>query len=358
MPQHREVLLTGTVPLKPASKVFETVAEHLGSVAPRIPDGEQIGWIRAVWGALDRNPMLEVEREIPLDTRGLLKVKLRRLKPGFTAKDLKLGPYGYAENAVASYKEFKRLQGAGKIPAATRFQITMPGPGTSAFSVQLPGEELLRIAREALLAEVQAILKELPAKDLAFQFDVGMEAEHEEYLRRPTAWQNPVVHTVFHWTQEQMADSVAWLGNKVPSEAELGFHICSIWHHDPSAGQDNNVLVDTANAIAKRVTRPITYFHLPVIPEHTQEDYEAFRKLKLQPGTKVYLGLVNLSDGLEGARKRIEMAKKVLPDFGIGFFCGLGAAVQSAGPLTERLRKATPETIGAVLDLHREAASL
>jgi len=39
----REVLLVGSVPLAPAAAVFETVAQHLGALAPRIPDGEQIG---------------------------------------------------------------------------------------------------------------------------------------------------------------------------------------------------------------------------------------------------------------------------------------------------------------------------
>ena len=43
----REVLLTGSVPLRPAEKIFEMVARHLGSTAPRIPDGEQIGWSSA-----------------------------------------------------------------------------------------------------------------------------------------------------------------------------------------------------------------------------------------------------------------------------------------------------------------------
>ena len=40
-----------------------------------------------------------------------------------------------------------------------------------------------------------------------------MEAEHEEYLRRPDAWDQPM-HKVFHWTLEQMADSAAWLAQR------------------------------------------------------------------------------------------------------------------------------------------------
>jgi len=107
-----------------------------------------------------------------------------------------------------------------------------------------------------------------------------MEAEHEEYLRRPDAWDQPM-HKVFHWTLEQMAESAAWLADRVPREVELGLHICSIWHHDTGAGQDNRVLVDAANAITSRMTRPVSYVHIPVIPEHVQADYDVLRDLKL-----------------------------------------------------------------------------
>ena len=55
----REVLLVGSVPLRPAAKVFETVAAHLGALAPRIPDGEMMGWLREVWASHARNPGLE-----------------------------------------------------------------------------------------------------------------------------------------------------------------------------------------------------------------------------------------------------------------------------------------------------------
>jgi hypothetical protein len=192
-----------------------------------------------------------------------------------------------------------------------------------------------------------------------------MEAEHEEYLRRPQVWDQPL-HKVFHWTHEQMAESVAWLGNRVPSDVELGFHICSIWHHDPSGGQDNAVLVDTANVIAKRIVRPIGYVHIPVIPEHDVDDFAVLKNLAIGTGTKLYLGLLNLADGVEGAKRRIKLAQSAVADFGIAMFCGLGRPpTQTArGPsVHERppipaLRRATPDTIGTVLDLHREAAYL
>jgi hypothetical protein len=361
----REVLLVGSVPLRPAANVFETVAKHLGTLAPRIPDGEQIGWVFGAFQSFAKNPALEPNRKVPLDAGGAMSLTTYRLKPGLTAKHLKLGPYGYAENAISSYAQFKALKDEGKIPKGTRFQATMPGPGTSSYVIELPAEDLLPLAREALWRELERIVAAIPAAELSIQLDVAMEAEHEEYLRRPDVWNQPI-HKVFHWTLEQMADSVAWLANRVPPGVELGFHICSIWHHDTGAGQDNAVLVDAANAIMSRLERPVGYLHLPVIPEHTAEDYAVFRKLELGRGTKLYIGLLNLADGVEGAKRRIALAQAAVPEFGVAMFCGLGRAPLPGAPLTSNhlnppvpaLRRATPDTIGEVLELHREAAAL
>jgi hypothetical protein len=249
----------------------------------------------------------------------------------------------------------------------TRFQVTLPGPGTTVSVIELPAEEILPLAQAALVAELEQIVAAIPAGDLTIQLDVAMEAEHEEYLRRPDAFDAPI-HEVFHWSHEQMAEAVAAVANRVPPEVELGLHICSIWHHDPAGGQDNAVLVDTANALSERITRPIAYIHLPIIPEHDVADFVPLKRLRLQPGTKLYLGLIHLTDGLEGARRRLAAAQTAVSDFGVGFFCGLSTAAvvsplatpaspasQAAGP---RIPRATPDTIGEVLDLHRQVAQL
>ena len=364
----RGVLLVGSVPLRPAARVFEVVSEHLGGLVRRIPDGEQQGWLFPVWRHLENNHALELAGRVPLNPHTHVQIGLYRLKPGRTATDLVLGPYGIAENALASYAQFRTLRTAGKIPPDVRFQVTLPGPGTTVFPVQIPAEDLLPRAREALWRELEPILAGIPHEELTIQLDVAMEAEHEEYLRRKLPMQLPI-QEAFQWTQAQMADSVAWLANRIPSDVELGFHICSIWHHYPEFGQDNAVLVDTANAVTGRITRPVGYVHIPVVPEHDKpEDIAPLSDLKLPPTTDVYLGLLNLADGLEGARRRIALAESVRPDFGIAFFCGLGMPPAESVPPSARadratsveyhpgLRRATPETIAAVLNLHRAAS--
>jgi hypothetical protein len=286
------------------------------------------------------------------------------LRAGRSVGDLRLGPYGYGEVARSSYADFRALRDQGVIPSGTRFQVTMPGPGTSAFMVQLPAEELLPIARAALAEEIRQIAEVVPAHDLAVQIDIAMEAEHEEYIRRPDDFDTPV-HETFHWTQEQMAESAAWLADNVPAEAELGFHICSIWHHYQPGGQDNAVLVSTANAIIQRVQRRVDYLHMPTIPEHDDEDFAPLRDLRVAPETTVYLGLIHRSDGIEGAKRRIAAAKKALPEFGVASFCGLGNPGAVKPPSDVRVGEALHEEmrtresdIRGVLELHRAVATL
>ena len=75
--------------------------------------------------------------------------------------------------------------------------------------------------------------------------------------------------------------------------------------------------------------------------------------------------LINLVDGLEGAKRRIAMASRTFKEFGVAMFCGLGRAPTATGPsgtfahaVIPALRRATPNTVGEVLDLHRKAANV
>jgi hypothetical protein len=359
----RRVHLVGSVPLTPAAAVFEKVAQSLGQLINRIPDGEQVGWLLSAFGSFRHHPDLEVSRQVPLNAHGADPIDFFRLRPGMRPEDLVLGPFAFAENAINSYRSFRELRDKGVILPGTRYLATLPGPGTTAFTIELAAEHLLPASRAALLREIERMLQHIPAEDLAIQLDVAMEAEHEEWLRRPDDFDQPV-HTAFHWSLEQMADSAAWLANRIPVEVELGFHICSVWHHNPEAGQDNRTLVDIANAVLSRVTRPVAYLHVPIIPEHRQEDYEPLADLKLPEGAELFLGLINLGDGIEGARARIAMAEKIVPEFGVSFFCGLGRARSNGGqdlhihlhPPIPALRKATTQTIDDVLELHRASA--
>ena len=71
----------------------------------------------------------------------------------------------------------------------------------------------------------------------------------------------------------------------------------------------------------------LAYIHLPVpLPRATDEFFAPMRDFKLAPETEIYLGLIHVADGVEGARKRIELARKYVPRFGVATECGFARA--------------------------------
>ena len=67
------------------------------------------------------------------------------------------------------------------------------------------------------------------------------------------------------------------------------------------------------------------YVHMPVPRERCDDDFfKPLAELDRQRIGEVYLGLVHYTDGVEGARRRINAAKKYLPEFGIAAECGFG----------------------------------
>ena len=46
--------------------------------------------------------------------------------------------------------------------------------------------------------------------------------------------------------------------------------------------------------------------------------------LKKSPSTRLFLGLIHMSDGEQGAIQRINAAKQYCPDFGVATECGFG----------------------------------
>jgi hypothetical protein len=354
--QARSVLLVGSVPLKPASEVFRCAAKHLSGLMTRFPDGEQVGWLPGVWQRMAQNQALQPSRKVALvGTRDSteffrkLAIQYYTVKPEQVKRGLTLGPYGIAKNAIESYQQFKQMKDAGEIPDSVRFQATVPGPLDCAFVVELPKAELFALAEEATAREIAAIVEAIPASDLTIQLDLAYEIELEEYQRRPQDFDMPVYEGV-DWTLEDLATVVATISNRIPPNVELGFHLCSIWHIDQSKGQDNNVHVDWCNALSRKINRPIGYIHMPTVPEHDAADFAPLKRLKLHQETKLYLGVIHMDDGIEGAKRRIAAAAMAIPDFGVGAFCGL------AQP--SRQEAARPHTVEEIFELHRRVAEV
>jgi len=131
--------------------------------------------------------------------------------------------------------------------------------------------------------------------------------------------------------------------NRVPADVELGVHLCygsyggRHWKEPESAAN----MVQVHNRLARELHRPIDYIHMPVPADRGDDAYfRPLARLKLAPETKLFLGLVHDSDGVEGTRKRIAVAAKYARDFGVATECGFG--------------RRPPETIPNLLRVHAE----
>jgi hypothetical protein len=80
---------------------------------------------------------------------------------------------------------------------------------------------------------------------------------------------------------------------------------------------------------------------MPVVPDPDDAFLAPLHDLDIGT-TRVFLGLIHPQDGLEGAKRRIGLAKKYLNDFGIAAVCGFG--------------RENPHELGNILELHKAAA--
>ena len=332
-PSVQGALLVGSVPLADSEAVFRFASETLGRHLKRIPDGEtgaRINWTQWQLDVFNAVPALASE----MFDAGYLKRPKFRLKPGATVEDVKFPPLGYAAAAKASYASFKTLKDAGKIAREIKFQVCLPTPIAPATIFVFPEDQpkLEPLYEAAMLAELDAIVAAIPASELAIQWDTAIEFAILEGVL-PHAFKNP---------EADMVSRLVRLGNHVPKNVELGFHLC----YGDSGGKhfkepaDTSKLVSVANGIVRGLTRNLNWLHLPVPKERSDEKYyEALEGLKLHPRTELFLGLVHTTDGIEGTQTRIAAALKHSPRFGVATECGCG--------------RRKPDTLPELMRIHR-----
>jgi hypothetical protein len=126
-----DVHFVGSIPLKDARDVFETLSNQLGPHLVRIPDGETgerthwLGWLEPIFA---NNPGLEPTGEASLVHATSDARPLHRVKKGLPASSIRFADLRIAEAARASYEDFAALKKAGKIPARCRFQVSIANP--------------------------------------------------------------------------------------------------------------------------------------------------------------------------------------------------------------------------------------
>ena len=105
--------------------------------------------------------------------------------------------------------------------------------------------------------------------------------------------------------------------------------------------RDTAILVEIAGAILARVPRAVDFLHLPVPRERDAAAYFGpLRALGLPTRTRLYLGLLHHDDA-GGDRRRIDIARAVVPAFGVATECGWG--------------RTDPSRVEGLLAAHRRA---
>ena len=342
-----DVHLVGSIPLRDAREVFAVVGSKLGPRLRRIPDGETgersqwLGWIAPVFTA---HPAFEPTGKMSRVHATSDPRPLHRIRPGFAPENLHFGDLRIADHAIASFAELQELKRAGVLPPHCRFQVSLANPISVVhrFVIDEFQEAAVAAYERAMIAEIDKMAARIPVDQLAIQLDIA------QHVFKPleTGDANRFGRSRREMLSAYSATAIRW-GDAVPSGVELLYHLC----YGNNAGRHAvepaslEVQVDFANALSARIGRPIDLVHMSVPRDRDDDAYFApLRRLDLRRETRIALGLVHATDGVEGSRRRIATAERYLPEFLIATECGFG--------------RRPPGSIPRLLDIHAELAGI
>ena len=341
--------------------VFRNAAATVGPYVSMLPDGE-IGdrslWINFIARRVfpGHPDLITTSRHTYEDwkPRGYDDLWRVTVREGLDA--VKIDKIGYADDAKASYEIFTRLRDEGVIRQGVRFMVALPltESGTRGFVSNARDFEILWTAyNEALSREITDITAAIPHEDLAIQWDLARETAAVEGVE--FAFPNAELQGVPEDPLERYCQALAELTPAIPEAVWLGLHVCygSLEHRDgesPDSGhyvpiRDLGVAVKMLNAGAKACQRRVDFVHAPIQFSKglESEHYAALQHLEIDDA-RVYLGLIDSSDGVEGALNRVEVARRHLQNFGMGTACGWG-------------RRPLSQSVKDLLELERDVAA-
>jgi hypothetical protein len=341
------VLLVGSIPLDTVEEVFSAFGAPLGPSLKAMPDGE-VGprkhWISRVhYQVLSGHPELDTVRH-PQPENGIERLHPRNAADSwlFKVRDgvdhVRFGDpgwrLGYARDAVNSYFVFKTLREKGLLAKHLRFQVSLPSVNSALPPRIFPN--LADIAKirpgytDALAAEIGTIVQKIPQNDLAIQWDCSTEVQ-DAY--------GAVAGFSAEGAIERNVEQFRKLSPRIPESVLLGYHFCfgTLGGWPRFAPADLSATVALANAVIEASGRRVDWIHIPVLPDVDEAFFAPLRELRPR-GAKVYLGVIH---HMAGFKERIAMARKYLPAFGLGAYCGFG--------------RIPPDDMPAVLDEHLQA---
>jgi hypothetical protein len=343
----RNIYLVGSVPMENAEEVFKGVSAALGTRIKRIPDGETgergdwITWLEPVFA---ENSAFQKSGEFFRVHESGTGRERYTLKPGYKPQDVHFDNLFYADIAIESYAVFKRLKDEDKIAAGTKFQVDLV-PAHSVIWLYLVDSlhaPIDRIYNEAVKREIDKIAAAIPHDELAIQFDVASAVFARLERNQPSSYGRTKAEM-----QQAFSNILVDLGNHVPADIDLLYHLCygDSNHRHVVEPTDMGDMVEFANRVSAQIKRPVQLIHMPA-PRNRADDayFEPLKRLKLRPETELCLGLVHYTDGVEGTKKRLAIARKFAPKFSVATECGFG--------------RRDPRTIPELLRIHAEIAEL
>ncbi len=318
--------LIGSIPLASSEDVFRTLSSELGRHLKRIPDGEtgeRSRWVYFQRQMLLDHPAMELDPTVPpykfvqWDGKVVREIEQVRFKAGVDPATV-FFETGYDSAALESWEVFARLRSSGVVAPAMRFQVCLPTPHASGYLyVSGPARDTyFGVYERALKAALANIVKAVPAADLSIQWDVCQEVlAFEGYFKdRPPHY------------KKQTFGMLGRLGDAVPADVELGYHLCYGSPRDEHLVQpkDAGILAEMMEGIVAATKRHVDFLHIPVPKDRTDDAYYAPLKAWKRPaGTRLYLGLLHHDDEA-GDRARVAVARRFVDDFGLSAECGWG----------------------------------
>lgn len=325
-----KLILVGSVPLDTTKEVFEKFGQPLAPHLDMLPDGE-VGprryWVSGVhYRVFALHPDLDivrrprrdngVERLVPHDQGDTWQFRVRN-----GVKEIVFGDpgwrLGFALDALNSYALLSAMKREGKLPQHLRLQVSLPAVNSVCAPANFPVASDLAIVRPgftaAMKAELATMTAKIPHRDLAIQFDLARETIEAS---------GGVPGITTEASIKASTTQIHALAPSIPEEVQLGYHFCfgTIGGWPRFAPRDLGPTVELANAVVGASKRRVDWIHIPVLPDAREDFFKPLENLK--PGAaRVYLGMVH---SMQSYAERMRAARKFLPDFGVGGYCGFG----------------------------------
>ena len=129
---------------------------------------------------------------------------------------------------------------------------------------------------------------------------------------------------------------------KLPDNVALGFHFCfgTFGGWPRFSPPDLGRTIELVNACVAAVPRRVDWVHVPTLDRTDDDFYRPLARLDAR-GARPYLGMIH---SMPTFQKRLDVARKFLPEFGLAAYCGFG--------------RNPPEDMPRTLDDHLKALTL